>query len=246
MRCASVVQTLRHGQQSSKCSTYSCISRLLQCLSCTRLFCNRTSLLTTASSPRACFMRTQPLLLLPLLFVIAVVSQQPIIGPFTPDGQRSITIELKHPSSPEHPQEKHHHHNLHSCRHTHSTEIRSNFRSDIRRLKCNQFSILGRFQQVMSLPAFIMNINSTGLHNATATRLRLHFLRCRMLVNSFNVLKNPFHRRLFETRGHEAIVKDGSPTLADPHRDVFGLKMQLYLGSEFEMCAPPCKHPLRP
>ena len=57
-----------------------------------------------------------------------------------------------------------------------------------------------------------------------------------MLVNSFNILKNPFHRRLYETRGHEAILKDGSPTLADPHRDVFGLKAQLYLGSEFEMC----------
>ena len=127
-------------------------------------------------------MRTQALLLLPLLFVIAVVSQQPpIIGPFTPNEHRSITIELKHPSAPEHPQEKQHHHNLHACRHTHSSEIRSNFRSDIKRLKCSRFTALGRFQHVMSLPAFVMNVNSTTLHNATATRLRQHFLRCTLL-----------------------------------------------------------------
>jgi hypothetical protein len=181
-------------------------------------------------------MRTQPHLLLLFAFVISAVSQQPIVGPFTRDEQRSITIELKHPSIPEHPQEKHHHHHLHSCRHTSPADIRSNFRSDIRRLKCNQFMVLGRFQRIMSLPSFIMNINSTALHNATAFRLQQHYLRCRMLVNSFNVLKHPFHRRLFETRGHGAIIRDGSPTLADPHKDVFGIKTQLHLGSQFEMC----------
>lgn len=182
-------------------------------------------------------MRAQTLLLLQLLFVAAVFSQQPTIGSFTRDEQRSITIELKHPSSPEHPRERDHHHHLHSCRHTPPDQIRSNFRSDIRRLKCNQFADLGRFRKIMSLPAFVMNINSTTLHNATAFRLHQHYLRCRMLVNSYNVLKHPFHRRLFETRGHGAIVKDGSPTLADPHKDVFGIKTQLHRGSEFEMCA---------
>jgi hypothetical protein len=62
-----------------------------------------------------------------------------------------------------------------------------------------------------------------------------------MLVNSFNVLRHPFHRRLFETRGHGAIIKDGSPTLADPHKDVFGIKTQLYRGGQFEMCARCCR-----
>jgi hypothetical protein len=96
----------------------------------------------------------------------------------------------------------------------------------------------------MSTPSFIMNINSTNLHNATAFRLRQHYLRCRMLVNSFNILKHPFHRRLFETRGHGAIIRDGTPTLADPHKDVFGLKALLHRGSEFEMCASQLMRPL--
>lgn len=183
-------------------------------------------------------MRPLQSLLLSLLFVIAAVSQEvPIAGPFTRDEQRSITIELKHPSSPEHPQERDHHHHLHTCRHSSPSEIRSNFRSDIRRLKCRKFADLGRFEKIMSTPSFIMNINSTNLHNATAFRLRQHYLRCRMLVNSFNILKHPFHRRLFETRGHGAIIRDGTPTLADPHKDVFGLKALLHRGSEFEMCA---------
>jgi hypothetical protein len=63
-----------------------------------------------------------------------------------------------------------------------------------------------------------------------------------MLVNSFNVHKHPFHRRLFETRGHGAIIRDGSPTLADPHKDVFGIKTQLYRGGQFEMCVLLSKH----